>query len=182
MDDEQDFPLSNGPFKDAVARVNIPDRYRPGFRIVGYRVPDHSDLAQRLFALEQHDAAVSAEIAQAVAAEREACITEVIEYLEGVAERCKMIGGSETYTSRAAYVQSLIDPHIRTIRARGGADALAEMRQQARREALQRAAWVARHACLVEPDGGSPTKEEADLCDEAARRILTLIEEPSNDA
>jgi hypothetical protein len=176
MDDEQDFPLSNGPFKDAVARVNIPDRYRPGFRIVGYRVPDHSDLAQRLFALEQHDAAVSAEIAQAVAAEREACITEVIEYLEGVAERCKMIGGSETYTSRAAYVQSLIDPHIRTIRARGGADALAEMRQQARREGIEEA------RALVDRLLMTKTKLPVEQVVDVSCAIRALIEEPSNDA
>lgn len=34
------------------------------------------------------------------------------------------------------------------------------------------AAYVAAHACLVEPDGGSPTPEEIAVCDEASKRIL----------
>jgi hypothetical protein len=37
---------------------------------------------------------------------------------------------------------------------------------------LDHAAYLARHACLVPPDGGSPTEDEAAVCDEAAKRIL----------
>lgn len=32
-------------------------------------------------------------------------------------------------------------------------------------------AKVAENACLVDPDGGSPTEEERIVCEEAARRI-----------
>lgn len=35
----------------------------------------------------------------------------------------------------------------------------------------QRCAEIARNGCLVYPDGGSPTEDEAALCDEIARRI-----------
>lgn len=36
----------------------------------------------------------------------------------------------------------------------------------------ERCAYLARNACLVPPDGGSPTEAEAAVCDEAARRIM----------
>ena len=47
---------------------------------------------------------------------------------------------------------------------------------EAREAALREAAYVAFNACLVPPDGGNPTKSEADVCEEAYRRILALIE------
>lgn len=37
-----------------------------------------------------------------------------------------------------------------------------------------KSAWTAKYACLVEPDGGSPTEEEANVCDEAEKRIRAL--------
>lgn len=42
--------------------------------------------------------------------------------------------------------------------------------------ALERAACQARNACLVPPDGGSPTADEIAVCDEAERRIRALID------
>ena len=54
-------------------------------------------------------------------------------------------------------------------------------KKEARNEALREAASVAANACLVEPDGGSPTKAEADVCEEAYRRIIALIEGATND-
>lgn len=45
----------------------------------------------------------------------------------------------------------------------------------ARREALEEAARIARNGCLVPPDGGSPTQEEADMCDRIAEAILALV-------
>ncbi len=42
------------------------------------------------------------------------------------------------------------------------------------RAALKKAADVARHACLVQPDGGNPTEDERLVCEEAWRRILAL--------
>lgn len=42
------------------------------------------------------------------------------------------------------------------------------------REALTEAAYIARNACLVPPDGGNPTEYERLVCDEASRRILAL--------
>ena len=44
-------------------------------------------------------------------------------------------------------------------------------------EAWRLAASVAANACLVEPDGGSPTEEERLVCDEACCQILALIGE-----
>lgn len=41
--------------------------------------------------------------------------------------------------------------------------------------AIVRAAEIARNACLVPPDGGSPTEAEVSVCDTAYQRILTLI-------
>lgn len=43
------------------------------------------------------------------------------------------------------------------------------------RDALGEAAYQASNACLVPPDGGSPTEEEANVCDVAAERIRALI-------
>lgn len=42
------------------------------------------------------------------------------------------------------------------------------------RAALEAAADVAWHACLVQPDGGNPTEDERLVCEEAWRRILAL--------
>lgn len=53
-------------------------------------------------------------------------------------------------------------------------DALRAQLQAARDEALEDAAYQAQHACLVPPDGGSPTEEEIAVCDEAAKRIRAL--------
>ena len=44
-----------------------------------------------------------------------------------------------------------------------------------REAALREAAYVAINACLVPPDGGSPTEAESLVCEEAYRRILALI-------
>ena len=49
----------------------------------------------------------------------------------------------------------------------------------ARDDALREAADIARYACLVPPDGGSPTGAEADLCDVAAEHILSLRTAPA---
>lgn len=51
--------------------------------------------------------------------------------------------------------------------------------QAARDDALREAAYKARNACLVPPDGGSPTEAEADLCDIAANCITALIGTPA---
>ena len=53
--------------------------------------------------------------------------------------------------------------------------------ETARNDALRQAAYMARHACLVPPDGGSPSEAEAELCDEAERRILTLVKKECHD-
>lgn len=53
-----------------------------------------------------------------------------------------------------------------------------ERAARARDAALEEAAFVAEHACLVDPDGGSPTDAEAELCAEAARRIRALRSKP----
>ena len=42
----------------------------------------------------------------------------------------------------------------------------------------RRAAAIARDACLVPPDGGAPTIDEASVCDEASRRILAAFPRP----
>ena len=49
--------------------------------------------------------------------------------------------------------------------------ALWEAFDSIRAEERARCARIARNGCLVYPDGGSPTEEEAALCDEIARRI-----------
>lgn len=50
----------------------------------------------------------------------------------------------------------------------------AERADQARDAALEEAATVAENACLVPPDGGSPTDDEREMCEEAARQIRSL--------
>lgn len=60
--------------------------------------------------------------------------------------------------------------------------ALDKFANAARQQALREAAVVAGFACLQAPDGGSPTEAEVQLCEEAQRRILALLEhEPSMD-
>lgn len=54
--------------------------------------------------------------------------------------------------------------------------------ETARRDALVQAAFVARAACLVDPDGGSPTEEECAVAEEAARRIRALTQPNTSDA
>lgn len=39
----------------------------------------------------------------------------------------------------------------------------------------KRCAQIARNGCLVPPDGGSPTEDEAALCEEIARRIREVV-------
>lgn len=68
-------------------------------------------------------------------------------------------------------VQDAIDYFKTAIAER---DALRDQLAAARNEALEKAAYQAKHACLVPPDGGSPTAEEVAVCDEAERRILAL--------
>ena len=46
----------------------------------------------------------------------------------------------------------------------------------ARAEGMREAAGIAANACLVDPDGGSPTEEERLACEEAYRRIISAAE------
>lgn len=39
---------------------------------------------------------------------------------------------------------------------------------------LEKAAVTARHACLVQPDGGEPTDDERMVCEEAEHRIRAI--------
>ena len=65
------------------------------------------------------------------------------------------------------------------------ADELARLRAEVERltrkldgewnAAIMEAAGIASNACLVPPDGGSPTEAEVAVCDTAYQRILTLI-------
>lgn len=99
-----------------------------------------------------------------------------------------MIDTSKEAVERAANLVRLTF-HERSME-RGWADlmiALAADRDHLRREveeardnALDEAADQAWHACLVPPDGGSPTDDEVAVCEEAAKRILAL-KEPTND-
>jgi hypothetical protein len=47
-----------------------------------------------------------------------------------------------------------------------------------REETIRQCAEIACNACLVPPDGGSPTEEERLICEAASRNILALL--PSN--
>ena len=47
--------------------------------------------------------------------------------------------------------------------------------ERARNAALEEAALIARNGCLVPPDGGSPTKDETDVCDRIESQIRALI-------
>lgn len=40
---------------------------------------------------------------------------------------------------------------------------------------LEQAAYIAEHGCLVEPDGGSPTEAESEMCERIAARIRARI-------
>ena len=51
---------------------------------------------------------------------------------------------------------------------------IADAERRGAEEMRERAAQTARIACLVPPDGGSPTEEERLVCEEAARRIRAL--------
>jgi hypothetical protein len=60
--------------------------------------------------------------------------------------------------------------------------ALLEARAEGERRGIERAAEVASQACLVPPDGGSPTKDEADLCNEIAAQTRALpVPEPAKE-
>ena len=52
------------------------------------------------------------------------------------------------------------------------AEALTRAEARGRAEGLREAARIAAEACLVPPDGGSPTEDEHNVCQEAKRRIL----------
>jgi hypothetical protein len=58
------------------------------------------------------------------------------------------------------------------IELRSERDAARAERRYVRSRTLRAAADTARSACLVQPDGGSPTEDERRVCEEAARRIL----------
>ncbi len=48
----------------------------------------------------------------------------------------------------------------------------------ARDAAFRKAAAIARDGCLAPPDGGSPSDEEREFCEEIARRIIAHIPTP----
>lgn len=67
----------------------------------------------------------------------------------------------------------------------GAVEELSKLRAQlaeARNAALEEAAYQAKNACIVPPDGGSPTTEEIAVCDEAAARIRALKSKPASRA
>ena len=57
----------------------------------------------------------------------------------------------------------------------------ADGRRKGWNEALEAAAYVAVNACLVPPDGGSPTEDERLVCEEAYKRIRALKKGPTDD-
>lgn len=57
----------------------------------------------------------------------------------------------------------------------------ADMMAAVRTAALKEAAEVASNACLVPPDGGSPSEVEREVCEVAAARILALIPTPQHE-
>ena len=52
---------------------------------------------------------------------------------------------------------------------------IADEREDAARAALECATGRAKNACLVPPDGGSPTDEEREMCDRAAEYISEIL-------
>ncbi len=44
--------------------------------------------------------------------------------------------------------------------------------EQGRADERERCARIARLGCLVDPDGGSPTEDEAAMCNEISERII----------
>lgn len=99
---------------------------------------DQPSVDDRDYWFRRHEILMS-QVAAAVEVEREATKQEIIEYLEGVAERCGMVGRAEAYQDRGAYIRSLIDPHIRSIRASGPSDALAAALRQAEARGMREA-------------------------------------------
>ena len=49
---------------------------------------------------------------------------------------------------------------------------------QARRESMERAAVIAKQGYLISPDGGSPTEDEVQMCNEIAAAIRAEIKTP----
>ncbi len=95
--------------------------------------------------------------------------------VEGAANLCGKPNGpwlASAYDCRAAILASI---------PADAKAALGRMLREERNEALRQAASVACNACLVDPDGGSPTEDERLVCEEAYRRILALIQEAPHD-
>ena len=53
--------------------------------------------------------------------------------------------------------------------------AISEVLEAAFRRGVEAAAQIASDGCLVPPDGGSPTRAEADMCDNIATAIRALV-------
>ena len=51
----------------------------------------------------------------------------------------------------------------------------ASSREILREQIIKQCAAIARNACLVPPDGGSPTEEERLVCEAAEQNILALL-------
>lgn len=68
-----------------------------------------------------------------------------------------------------------IDPADELARLRAEVERLTRKLDGEWNAAIMEAAGIASNACLVPPDGGSPTEAEVAVCDTAYQRILTLI-------
>lgn len=84
------------------------------------------------------------------------------------------VGPSDEWSkaTKSGYSQAATDCALNILRIEAAIDPAA-----IREAALREAAYVAINACLVPPDGGSPTEQERLVCEEASRRILALIGE-----
>ena len=71
----------------------------------------------------------------------------------------------------AAMMNAYLGPCLTPAEVAAQVHAARRLCADAMREAAARAA---RHACLVPPDGGSPSDDEVAVCDEAERRIRAL--------
>jgi hypothetical protein len=89
---------------------------------------------------------------------------------EAVAKTLPPIWGEETRVTVSAGILAALAPYHAAAMA---------AQAMAMREAC---AKVAKWACMVEPDGGSPSPEEVAVADEAARRILVSVPLPDTSA